>query len=44
MQIVYFGKDCFYIYIFRRIQMDWRDMGIRVSYQIKRKREKKRRR
>jgi len=24
--------------------MDWRDMGIRVSYQIKRKREKKRRR
>jgi hypothetical protein len=31
------------IYIFLgRIQKNWRDEGIRVSYQIKRKRERKR--
>ena len=37
-------RTVFIFFFFRRIQMDWRDMGIRVSYQIKRKREKKRRR
>jgi hypothetical protein len=31
------------IFIFWRIQMDWRDAGIRVSYQIKTKREINRR-
>jgi hypothetical protein len=29
---------------FRRIQTDWRDVRIRVSYKIKIKRERKRRR
>ena len=30
------------IYIFfRRVKMDWRNVGIRISYQIKRKRERK---
>jgi hypothetical protein len=40
MLIVHFEKD--YFICFRRILMDWRDVGIRISCQIKIKRERKR--